>query len=490
MLYNDSNLAYLLDNLCEAIDNSQISETEFDRKPQEFVSHITPVDIVVNNEANTNSQLTENGHQTISNSWSEAETLLLLEGLEMYSEDWNKVAEHVKTKSVDDCIVYFLQLPIIDPHLKVKDSNIEDFKICSQIFSKSKNPLMSTIAYLNSILDPKLGSIAAKAAVEKYEMLCNGGKSSSIVESNPKLQNGSTSSNKHENYEETKTDEEPPETNKSISPVDEDKNTNGMPNGMKEKEEIDENDLGKIATAAFSTASLKSNEMAKCEKNRIRCLVMSLIELQLKRNEMKLKHVNNLENLLRSGHLQLDKQRAHLANERQLFSAKMIDYIAQLNSKEAERQNLIKNRDEMRDVEEKNEFRTGNPAESINSGALEAESKPKNIEDQSTNVNDINIATKTNESESEDKINVEDNEINPNQESSANMPDVNENRYKAAIPAAKIAKYSNESLEATPPVNSPPCSNADHNEVDDSSKSAVGKKSEDPPLKHQNEARG
>ena len=41
-------------------------------------------------------------------------------------------------------------------------------RISSQIFSNSKNPMMSTISYLSSVLDPKIGAAAAKAALEEY----------------------------------------------------------------------------------------------------------------------------------------------------------------------------------------------------------------------------------------------------------------------------------------------------------------------------------
>ncbi|CAF4690272.1 unnamed protein product, partial [Rotaria magnacalcarata] len=46
------------------------------------------------------------------------EILLLLEGLEMYKDDWNKVCEHVGTRTQDECILKFLQLPIEDPYLE------------------------------------------------------------------------------------------------------------------------------------------------------------------------------------------------------------------------------------------------------------------------------------------------------------------------------------------------------------------------------------
>merc|ERR1712110_238599 len=54
---------------------------------------------------------------TASRDWTEQETLLLLEGLEMFKDDWNKVCEHVGSRTQDECILHFLRLPIEDPYL-------------------------------------------------------------------------------------------------------------------------------------------------------------------------------------------------------------------------------------------------------------------------------------------------------------------------------------------------------------------------------------
>ena len=40
------------------------------------------------------------------------------QGLEMYKDDWNKVAEHVSSRTQDECILHFLRLPIEDPFLE------------------------------------------------------------------------------------------------------------------------------------------------------------------------------------------------------------------------------------------------------------------------------------------------------------------------------------------------------------------------------------
>lgn len=103
--------------------------------------------------------------------WSEQETLLLLEGLEIYRDDWNKVCEHVGTRTQDECILHFLRLPIEDPYLE-EDSGYLGPLACQPVpFSKSGNPIMSTVAFLASIVDPRIAASAAKAALEEFATL-------------------------------------------------------------------------------------------------------------------------------------------------------------------------------------------------------------------------------------------------------------------------------------------------------------------------------
>jgi len=48
------------------------------------------------------------------NNWTDQETLLLLEALEMYNDNWNEIAEHVGTKSKAQCILHFVRLQMED----------------------------------------------------------------------------------------------------------------------------------------------------------------------------------------------------------------------------------------------------------------------------------------------------------------------------------------------------------------------------------------
>ena len=58
--------------------------------------------------------------------WTDQETLLLLEALDMYRDDWNNVAEHVGTRTQDECIMHFLKLPIEDPFLEPQTGKVLD----------------------------------------------------------------------------------------------------------------------------------------------------------------------------------------------------------------------------------------------------------------------------------------------------------------------------------------------------------------------------
>lgn len=117
--------------------------------------------------------------------WSDAETLRLLEALEMYADDWNRVEEHVGTRSTEECIARFVQLPVEEPYLGPasgsKKANggqsqsdlgplqyLRDPKALNGTtvpFAQSDNPVMSVVAFLASAVSPAVASAAAQSAL-------------------------------------------------------------------------------------------------------------------------------------------------------------------------------------------------------------------------------------------------------------------------------------------------------------------------------------
>lgn len=91
----------------------------------------------------------------------------------MYKDDWNRVADHVATRTQDECIMRFLQLPIQDPYLEESEGEkagpLGPLAYQPVPFSQSGNPVMSTVAFLASVVDPRIAASAAKAALGMSE---------------------------------------------------------------------------------------------------------------------------------------------------------------------------------------------------------------------------------------------------------------------------------------------------------------------------------
>ncbi|KAH9386566.1 SWI/SNF related-matrix-associated actin-dependent regulator of chromatin subfamily C [Nematocida major] len=98
--------------------------------------------------------------------WSEKEEMLLLEGIEMYKDDWKAVADYVKTKTLEQCVLQFLKMGIQDPFLEMEAISFSENKMP---FNYTLNPVMSTVAFLASVIHPGVASAAAKAAVAEIQ---------------------------------------------------------------------------------------------------------------------------------------------------------------------------------------------------------------------------------------------------------------------------------------------------------------------------------
>ena len=88
-----------------------------------------------------------------------------VQGLEMHRDDWNKVAAHVSTRTQDECILQFLKLPIEDPYLEEKPGQLGPLAYQPVPFSQQGNPVMSAVAFLASVVDPRVAAAASKAAL-------------------------------------------------------------------------------------------------------------------------------------------------------------------------------------------------------------------------------------------------------------------------------------------------------------------------------------
>jgi SWI/SNF related-matrix-associated actin-dependent regulator of chromatin subfamily C len=91
----------------------------------------------------------------------------------MYKDDWNKVCEHVGTRTQDECILKLFQLSIEDPYLEGNGCALGSLTYPTIPFSQSGNPVMSTVAFLASVVDLRVASAAARAALEEFYKMHN-----------------------------------------------------------------------------------------------------------------------------------------------------------------------------------------------------------------------------------------------------------------------------------------------------------------------------
>uniref|UniRef100_A0A8C9SWT6 SWI/SNF related BAF chromatin remodeling complex subunit C1a n=1 Tax=Scleropages formosus TaxID=113540 RepID=A0A8C9SWT6_SCLFO len=267
--------------------------------------------------------------------WTEQETLLLLEALEMYKDDWNKVSEHVGSRTQDECILHFLRLPIEDPYLENSDASLGPLAYQPVPFSQSGNPVMSTVAFLASVVDPRVAAAAAKAALEEFSRVREEVPSELLEAHVKKVQEAACSTGKVDPSFGLESSgiagtapEEPEKTGKSCWATwescntewlfktcffywypDKDKeesseNTEGQKEseaedtGRRNEPELGEGNIATAAAAALASAATKAKHLAAVEERKIKSLVALLVETQMKKLEIKLRHFEELETIM------------------------------------------------------------------------------------------------------------------------------------------------------------------------------------------------
>ncbi|XP_066259028.1 SWI/SNF complex subunit SMARCC2-like isoform X1 [Euwallacea similis] len=275
---------------------------------------------------------------SLTRDWTEQETLLLLEGLEMYKDDWNKVCEHVGSRTQDECILHFLRLPIEDPYLEDPEAGGALGPLAYQPipFSKAGNPIMSTVAFLASIVDPRVAAAAAKSAMNEFASIKDE-VPAAVMDAHLKSVEASSASGKYdpaanlaltgiagtapEKEEEPKKEKEeeaPAESKEEKEQVKQDPEDVEMQPATSEVK-VKDSEMQSAAAAALAAAAVKAKHLAAVEERKIKSLVALLVETQMKKLEIKLRHFEELETTMEREREGLEYQRQQLITERQQF---------------------------------------------------------------------------------------------------------------------------------------------------------------------------
>ncbi|GAA6015051.1 hypothetical protein JCM10207_008713 [Rhodosporidiobolus poonsookiae] len=243
-----------------------------------------------------------------SDPWSDQETLLLLEGLEMHDDDWDKVAEHVGTRTKEQCIVRFLKLPIEDPFLEATQADLGPLQYARLPFSKTDNPVMSVVAFLASAVDKKVAAKAAGEAIEELER--------SLKTKADKGKDGAA-----EEKKEPAADGEAMEVDSTAAEKKEKADSPAAANGTGDdladaSTSSARSNVEKMAMTALASAAAQAHALALEEDASLHALVTAVVEAQVRKLDVKTKHFDQLEALLEAERRALEQQRQQLAEDR------------------------------------------------------------------------------------------------------------------------------------------------------------------------------
>uniref|UniRef100_A0A8C2YWT0 SWI/SNF related, matrix associated, actin dependent regulator of chromatin subfamily c member 2 n=1 Tax=Cyclopterus lumpus TaxID=8103 RepID=A0A8C2YWT0_CYCLU len=322
--------------------------------------------------------------------WTEQETLLLLEALEMFKDDWNKVSEHIGSRTQDECILHFLRLPIEDPYMESTEASLGPLAYQPIPFSQSGNPVMSTVAFLASVVDPRVASAAARAALEEFSRVREEVPAELVEAHVKKVQEAARSTGKvdpafglessgiagtaPEEPEKTgelereaarrvkkrrlavesvtfphlrlplegnKEKEESMETSPSEQEKEKEEKAaigEGDEKRKKLEHDIGEGNIATAAAAALASAATKAKHLAAVEERKIKSLVALLVETQMKKLEIKLRHFEELETIMDREKEALELQRQQLLTERQAFHMEQLKYAEMKARQQMEQQ--------------------------------------------------------------------------------------------------------------------------------------------------------
>ncbi|XP_031496561.1 SWI/SNF complex subunit SWI3C [Nymphaea colorata] len=267
-----------------------------------------------------------------SDTWTDHETLLLLEALEIHNDNWNEIAEHVGTKSKAQCILQFVRLPMEDCFLEsiefptsvfssdiAKEGSRTKFPMANGDslachheevdsegrlpFANSGNPLMSVVSFLATAMGPRVAAACAHSALA---LLSRVGSNSISAGNLSQLEGASqgdrgNSENMHQDgmqgslghhKEESQT-----ETKESV-------------------ERLSPEIVKAAARAGLSAAAMKAKLFADHEERDIQRMSATIINHQLKRIELKLKQIGEIETLLLKECDQVERARQRIAADR------------------------------------------------------------------------------------------------------------------------------------------------------------------------------
>lgn len=248
--------------------------------------------------------------------WSEAEVLLLLEGLEKFGDDWSQISDHVGTKTKEQCVLQFLRMPIEDSFLgdqlgrwETGQSGASDTDVIQGgnsdgankfagpllPFADTANPVMAQVAFLASSVSPEVAAAAAQAALHALMSESNGGVAEMRKTRTAQAQSLLNASSEEHNKAENRTSDCAAQDGSKL---------NSLP-----RKQLDAVAVEAAAAVGLAAAVTKAKTLADAEGREIERAFAIAVESKLRVVDMKLQELDRLEQHMRRERDRLEKHR-------------------------------------------------------------------------------------------------------------------------------------------------------------------------------------
>lgn len=242
--------------------------------------------------------------------WTDQEVLLLLEAVEMFDDDWFAIEAHVGTRSAQQCIRKFLELPIEDPYLS-SEGEMGALRYARVPFEQADNPVMSVVAFLAGVVGPGVAAEAAKTALHDL--------TADKEETKPVMESGEHTISEKDRAPKDGMDEDTKSSAADVSsstagPAADDMPVDGPP--TQPTPGVPHSKVVRAARLALGSSSKTASALADAEETQIRSTLAAVIKLTLSKLELKMSQFEELEDLLEEERRTLEAARVSLVNER------------------------------------------------------------------------------------------------------------------------------------------------------------------------------
>jgi SWI/SNF related-matrix-associated actin-dependent regulator of chromatin subfamily C len=268
--------------------NANSPDTKYDLCPNCFLQGRMPS----SHNASDFVKLEDKGHSHVADKdapWSDSELVLLLEGLENFDDNWEQIANHVGTRTREECVMKFLSLEIEDKYVE----DIPELRsgAARDPISQSENPVLSVVAFLAQMAEPSVAAAAAGRSVDEIRK-----------ELRSQLEKG---------------DGKAKESVKAEDSMDVDTVREGEQQTQKPKESL--------STVALAASAARAGALASHEEREMTRLVGAAVNVTLQKFEIKLQQFNEMEEIIEAERRELEQARRQLFLDRMAFKKRVME---------------------------------------------------------------------------------------------------------------------------------------------------------------------